>query len=132
MTSLVNPHYFKPDTVGDRCIYCGKSEMERPHVAVPSAWKPVIATLATNRIGFRPSEISKYTRFDRQPLIGGNVVRVLLSIGYIERVGPQGRGRETALCKLTVRGWAWVDEGLTKHRPESRDEAIEPPITGSP
>lgn len=128
MANLTHPHYFAPDTVGDKCLHCDKSEKERPHVAIPSAWIPVVATLCHNTVGFRPNDISEYTRFDRQ-LVGGNVVRALLSAGYIERIGPPGRGRSPALYGLTVRGWAWV-EGTP---PPTVDQGATPPaVQGSP
>lgn len=125
MNKVYQPHYYHPDTLGDKCQWCDKPEHERPHVALPSKWRPVLAMLSHNTEGFRPVEITEYTQFDQQ-LNGTNVVRALLGTGYAVQVGPPSMGRFRAIYRLTPRGWAWV-EGRTAPGP-----LVGPPSPAAP
>lgn len=114
-----HPHYFTPDTLGDRCLHCDKAEGERPHVALPSAWIPVLRHVTRGDMAvFQPKDVTERTRYDDLPLVGGNVVRALLGTRYIERVTAwpshrMHRGSTPAFYQLTARGRAWVEEVAT-------------------
>lgn len=101
------PHYYQPDSIGDKCVWCDNPEKDRPHVAVPKAWKPVIATLARNTLGFHAKDITEYTAFDRH-FIGKDVVRVCVLAGYLQQSRDRHKTGES-LYTVTPRGWEWIE-----------------------
>ena len=76
---------------------------------LPRRWKPVIGTLAHNRM-FTMREIDQYTRFDLEPINGLKLVKQLIKLGWLSRI-ENSDGPNTYFP--TQEGWTEIERDLS-------------------